>query len=121
MVRITESVCGKSHVVHKSRIRKAQLKLGRREIGIDCAKLGGFGCVCSHRCGESIPITFAEELRSRLFEKSSEQEASNAIISWICGNLPRGKKARYVITDGTTRYSCCAATYIGVLGVIQLL
>ena len=103
MVRITDSVCHKSHDVHKSRINKAKLKLGRREIGIDSAKGSGFGCNCRNRCGESIPIKFAEEPRSRLFAKPSEQDASNAIIGWISGNLPRGKYARYVITDGTAR------------------
>ena len=121
MVKITDTVCGRSHLVHKNRLRKAKLKLGRREIALDLAKGGGYGCSCQRRCGEGIPIGFAEDLRARLFAEPTEQAASNVIVGWLCGSLPRGNRARYIITDGLARYHCCAATYSGIVGVRDVL
>ena len=109
MVKITDTVCGRSHLVHKNRLRKAKLKLGRREIALDLAKGGGYGCSCQRRCGEGIPIVFAEDLRARLF------------AAYRAGSLPRGNRARYIITDGLARYHCCAATYSGIVGVRDVL
>ena len=120
MVKITDAVCGRSHFVHRNRLRKAKLRLGRREIALDFAKGGGYGCTCQRRCGEAIPVTFAEELRGRLFAEPTEQAASRVIIGWLCGNLPRGTYARYTVTDGLARYPCCASTFSGVIGVTSL-
>ena len=121
MVRITDIVTTKSHIVSKTRVQKAKKKLGRREIALDHAKGAGFGCNCPGKCGEPIPIRFAEELRARLFAVSSEQRASNLIISWLSAFLPSGTHARYTLTDGVTQHHCCAATYYGVIGVPMFL
>ena len=59
----------------------------------------------------------AEDLRARLFAEPTEQAASNVIIGWLCGNLPRGNHhARYIITDAAPATTAVLHATVELLG-----